>query len=160
MEHDGNALQYAAESLRSNEEIVKFNTAAIETNKELLDGVQQMKPLEVDIMVAEVGDDTLVGHENNTLYVVKYDGFISEHKGFCVIGGNVDDVQGLLKDEYSEGLSQGDAVKLGLKALMRGAGDNSALDASTLEVCILDRSRSGRKFTRVPTDEVQGMLDA
>lgn len=121
---------------------------------------QQMKPLEVDIMVAEVGDDTLVGHENNTLYVVKYDGFISEHKGFCVIGGNVDDAQGLLKDEYSEGLSQGDAVKLGLKALMRGAGDNSALDASTLEVCILDRSRSGRKFTRLPTDEVQGMLDA
>ena len=118
------------------------------------------RSLEVDIMVAEVGDDTLVGHENNTLYVVKYDGFISEHKGFCVIGGNVDDVQGLLKDEYSEGLSQGDAVKLGLKALMRGAGDNSALDASTLEVCILDRSRSGRKFTRVPTDEVQGMLDA
>ena len=119
---------------------------------------REMKPLEVEIIVAEVGDDNLVGHEKNSLYRVKFDGFISDHKGFCVIGGNVDDVQGVLEIEYEEGMAQGDAINLGLKALTRGASDSSTLDATTLEVCILDRSRSGRKFTRLSADVVQGML--
>ncbi len=120
---------------------------------------REMKPLEVEIIVAEVGDDSLAGHENNALYRVKFDGFISDHKGFCVIGGNVDDVQGVLEEDYREGLTQGDAAKLGLKALTRGASDGNALDATTLEVCILDRSRTGRKFVRLSADVVQGMLD-
>ncbi len=119
---------------------------------------REMKPLEVEIIVAEVGDDSLVGHEKNALYRVKFDGFISDHKGFCVIGGNVEDVQGVLEEEYKDGISQGDAVQLGLKALTRGASDNTSLDASTLEVCILDRDRSGRKFARLSADVVQSML--
>jgi proteasome alpha subunit len=120
----------------------------------------QMKPLEVEMIVAEVGDDSLVGHEHNSLYRIKFDGFISDHKGFCVIGGNVEDVQSVLDDDYEEGMTQGDAVQLGLKALTRGASDNSTLDATTLEVCILDRSRSRRKFTRLSADIVQDMLNA
>ena len=119
---------------------------------------REMKPLEVELIVAEVGDDTLAGHEQNALYRVKFDGFISDHKGFCVIGGNVDDVQNALEEDYREGLSQQDAVTLGLKALTRGASDSTALDASNLEVCILDRARIGRKFRRLSADEVQGML--
>ena len=120
--------------------------------------VQNPKPLEVDIIVAEVGDNTLAGHEKNALYRIKFDGFISDHKGFCVIGGNVEDVQGVLDDEYEEGISREDAIKLGLKALTRGASDSTSLDASTLEVCILDRTRSGRKFVRLSADVVQNML--
>ena len=120
---------------------------------------REMKPLEVEIIVAEVGDDSLVGHEHNALYRVKFDGFISDNKGFCVIGGNVDDVQSVLDDEYRDGLTKGEAVNLGLKALTRGASDSNNLDGSTLEVCILDRSRTGRKFTRLSADVVQGMLD-
>ncbi|MBW2293625.1 MAG: proteasome subunit alpha [Deltaproteobacteria bacterium] len=119
---------------------------------------REMKPLEVEIIVAEVGDDTLVGHEKNSLYRVKFDGFISDHKGFCVIGGNVDDVQGVLENEYEEGMAQEDAINLGLKALTSGASDSNTLDATTLEVCILDRARTGRKFTRLSADAVQGML--
>ena len=107
-----------------------------------------MKPLEVELIVAEVGDDSLVGHEHNCLYRVKFDGFISDHKGFCVIGGNVDDVQSVLEGDYREGMTQGEVVNLGLKAL----------DATTLEVCILDRNRTGRKFTRLSADTVQTML--
>ena len=119
---------------------------------------REMKPLEVELIVAEVGDDSLAGHEHNSLYRVKFDGFISDHKGFCVIGGNVDDVQGVLEDDYREDMTQGDAVNLGLKALTRGASDSNTLDATTLEVCILDRSRTRRKFTRLSADVVQGML--
>ena len=119
---------------------------------------REMKPLEVELIVAEVGDDSLVGHEHNCLYRVKFDGFISDHKGFCVIGGNVDDVQSVLEGDYREGMTQGEVVNLGLKALTRGASDSSTLDATTLEVCILDRNRTGRKFTRLSADTVQTML--
>ncbi len=119
---------------------------------------REMKPLEVEIIVAEVGDDTLAGHEKNALYRVKFDGFISGHKGFVVIGGNVDDVESVLEDDYEEGMSQGDAVKLGLKALTRGADNSGTIEAENLEVCILDRNRSGRKFARLSADDVQGML--
>ncbi|MDP6977877.1 MAG: proteasome subunit alpha [Myxococcota bacterium] len=119
---------------------------------------REMKPLEVEIIVAEVGDDTLAGHENNALYRVKFDGFISDHKGFVVIGGNVDDVESVLNDDYQEGMSQGEAVKLGLKALTRGSENSGPIEASNLEVCILDRGRSGRKFARLSADDVHGML--
>ena len=91
---------------------------------------------------------------------MKFDGFISDHSGFCVIGGNVDDVQGVLEDEYRDGMTQGEAVSLGSRALTRGTGESTPLDSANLEVCILDRERSGRKFRRLSADEVQGMLDA
>jgi proteasome alpha subunit len=119
---------------------------------------REMKPLEVELIVAEVGDDSLSGHEQNSLYRVKFDGFISDHKGFCVIGGNVQDVQSVLDDDYREGITRGEAVNLGLKALLRGASDSSTLDATKLEVCILDRLRVGRKFVRLSAEVVHGML--
>jgi proteasome alpha subunit len=121
---------------------------------------REMKPLEVEVIVAEVGDDTLAGHENNALYRVKFDGFISDHSGFCVIGGNVDDVQGVLQGEYRDGMTQAEVVSLGSKALTRGTGESAPLESGSLEACILERDRTGRKFRRLSAEEVQGMLDA
>ena len=54
---------------------------------------REIKPLEVEIIVAEVGDDRYADHRSNSLYRIKYDGFISDHKGFCVIGGKVEEVE-------------------------------------------------------------------
>ena len=47
---------------------------------------QQLKPLEVEVVVVEVGDSTVAGHENNAIYRIQYDGSISDHHGSCVIG--------------------------------------------------------------------------
>ena len=121
---------------------------------------REIKPLEIEIIVAEVGDDRYEDHKKNSLYRVKYDGFISDHPGYCVIGGNVEDVETVLKNDYRDGLPAGEAVGLGRRALTAGAERSSELDASSLEVCLLDRNRTGRKFCRLSTDEVQGMLDA
>ena len=121
---------------------------------------REMKPLELEIIVAEVGDDRYDDHKANSLYRIKYDGFISDHPGFCAIGGNVEEVESVLKNEYREGMPAGNAAKLGLKALSAGAERSSGLEVSTLEVCLLDRERTGRKFCRLSADEVQGMLDA
>jgi proteasome alpha subunit len=121
---------------------------------------RENKPLEIEIIVAEVGDDRYDDHKKNTIYRVKYDGFISDHPGFCVIGGNVEDVESVLKADYRDGMPAGEAAKLAQRALNAGAERGSELSAASLEVCLLDRNRTGRKFCRLSTEEVQGMLDA
>jgi proteasome alpha subunit len=119
---------------------------------------REMKPLEIEVIVAEVGDDRYEDHKENSLYRVAFDGFISDHSGYCVIGGNVDDVESVLSGEYRDAMSIGDAVELGRKALVSGSELGSSLTEKTLEVCILDRTVPGRKFTRLSADMVGSML--
>jgi proteasome alpha subunit len=119
---------------------------------------REIKPLEIEVLLVEVGDDRFVGHEQNAIYRVKFDGFISDHKGFCVIGGNVDDVQAILKDSYRPDMPLGEAAKLARRALEAGS-EGSRLGVDDLEVCLLDRERTGRKFVRLSADQVQDMLD-
>ena len=89
-----------------------------------------------------------------------YDGFISDHQGWCVIGGNHEDVGSVLRGEYAEELPLGDAVRLGRKALESGTSGSAGLAADNLEVCVLDQNLPARKFRRLSTEEVKGMLDA
>ena len=70
------------------------------------------------------------------------------------------DLESVLKNDYQPGMPAGDAARLGRRALNAGAERSSELGAASLEVCLLDRSRTGRKFCRLSTDEVQGMLDS
>jgi len=121
---------------------------------------REMKPLEIEIIVAEVGDGQFEEGEGNALYRVTFDGFISDHDGYCVIGGNVDDVQSVLRSEYAAGMTAAQAARLGRKALDSGAERGSGLNAENLEVCTLRRTLPGRKFNRLSADEVKGMLEA
>jgi proteasome alpha subunit len=119
---------------------------------------REMKPLEVEIVVAEVGDDRLAGHEQNAIYRVSFDGSISDQHGFCVIGGSVENLLAHLQSNYRAGLPLADALRLGVAALERAANGDAKIGPQTLEVCALDRQRSGRKFRRLSADEVRGML--
>ncbi len=121
---------------------------------------REMKPLEIEIIVAEVGDDRWEDHRRNSLYRVTFDGFISDHSDYCVIGGNVDEVETVLANEFREGLGASDAIKLGRKALDTGSESSADLNENTLEVCVLDRAKTGRKFTRISDEEVKRMLEA
>ena len=119
---------------------------------------REMKPLEVELIVAEVGDSRFPEHEENALYRVKFDGFISDHQHYCVIGGDVDDVEAILKEDYAESMTLADAVKLGRKALDRGSGSSDPLPPEHLEVCLLSRQQPGRKFQRLSVDAVRALL--
>jgi proteasome alpha subunit len=121
---------------------------------------RENKPLEVELIVAEVGDDRYEDHKNNSLYRIKYDGFISDHSGFCAIGGNVEDVESVLRNDYREDMPAGEAAKLGRRALTAGTEGGSELASDSLEVCLLDRARTGRKFCRLSSDEVQSILNS
>ena len=119
---------------------------------------RELKPLEVEVIVAEVGDDQLVGHEKNAIYRVQFDGSISDHEGFCAIGGSAEELQGLLRSEYREGLPLRDALVLGRRALQRASENEPQVTLDNLEVCILERSRSGRKFRRLSADTLREIL--
>jgi proteasome alpha subunit len=122
---------------------------------------RELKPLEVEVIVAEVGDPTLAGHEHNAIYRIQFDGSISDHKRYCVIGGSADELDSFLGGQFQPDLPLGDALRLGRSALDRASSDGQpTVPPENLEVCVLERDRIGRKFRRLPTDEVRALLSS
>jgi proteasome alpha subunit len=112
----------------------------------------------VEIVVAEVGDDRFAGNERNAIYRVKFDGFISDHEGYCVIGGSADSLEAHLRSQYQPKLPLGDVVRLGKATLERANNGGARVEVRNLEVALLDRRRSGRKFRRLSAEELAGIL--
>ncbi len=121
---------------------------------------RELKPLEVEVIVVEVGDQTLAGHEDHSIYRIQFDGSISDHDGYCVIGGSAEELGSFLQGQFKPGLPLGEALKLGRSALERAADGQSSVPPANLEVCVLERARTGRKFRRLTTDEVGVELGA
>jgi proteasome alpha subunit len=121
---------------------------------------RELKPLEVEVVVAEVGDPTLAGHEQNAIYRIQFDGSISDHRNYCVIGGSAEELGDFLRGRYKADLPLGEALALGRSALDRASDGQSSVAPENLEVCVLEKDRIGRKFRRLTTDEVRGQLGA
>lgn len=119
---------------------------------------REMKPLEVEIVVAECGDPRFAGHEENALYRVRFDGSITDEQGFCVIGGNAEPLESHLQSRFEEGASLSDALRTGRDALGRAENGDPDIGAPNLEVCVLERSREGRKFRRLEASEISTLL--
>lgn len=120
---------------------------------------RSMKPFEVEIVVAEVGDPGLAGHESNSLFKVGFDGTIQDSDGFCVIGGSEGSLQSHMESNHRAGLSLAEALALGRDALQRAENGTPDLPAASLEVCTLDRARNGRKFMRLSREDLAELLD-
>jgi proteasome alpha subunit len=119
---------------------------------------RELKPLEVEIVVAEVGDDRFAEQHRNAIYRVKFDGSISDHTGYCVIGGSAENLESHLRASYRADLPLGDALRLGRDALERTSNGTARVEPRNLEVAILDRKRMGRKFRRLSAEELRGIL--
>lgn len=113
---------------------------------------REFKPLEVEILVVEVGESS----EENQMYRLLFDGSISDHHGYVVIGGQADKLSQFLRERYREGMELAEALKLSKEALETGQG--GAIRESNLEVAHLDRARAGRKFRRIPAPEIWELL--
>jgi proteasome alpha subunit len=110
----------------------------------------EMKPYEVELLVAEVADN-----DDAELYHVLYDGVVMDEHGYSVLGGQADEITEALKERYTEGMSLADALQLGAKLL---GPDEQPLKADQLEVALLDRSRPRRAFRRIKNDELAQLL--
>ncbi len=113
----------------------------------------EMKPYEVEILVAQVGEHD---GEPNEMFHILYDGTVMDEHGFTVLGGQAEAITDALKADYAEGLDVGAAVRLSTKAL--GSPDDREIAADQLEVAVLDRTRPRRKFRRLDDDEVAALL--
>ena len=113
----------------------------------------EMKPLEVEILVAEVGQ-TPAGDQ---MFHIQYDGTVFDHRDHTVLGGDADAILARLTESYSDGLDLGGAVRAGVAAL---AGPDRSLPASDLEIAVLARGNGRRCFRRLDDDAVGALLDA
>jgi proteasome alpha subunit len=114
----------------------------------------EIKPLEVEILVLEVGEDAAA----NELYRIAFDGSIADEKGYTSIGGQAEELKLFLKDKFADGLGLDAALLMAARALEAAASQK--VKAATLEVAVLDRARQGRKFRRLSQAELRAMLDA
>ena len=114
---------------------------------------QQMKPYEVEVLVAEVADD----HGRNELYHILFDGTVTDEHGFVGIGGHADTLTEALKGTYQEGWDLPEAIREAASALSSAEGRQ--IEPASIEAGVLDRTRpQRRKFRRLSDDEVERIL--
>jgi len=111
-----------------------------------------MKPMEVEILVAEVGAD---GGSEDQIFHIMYDGTVIDRPDTCALGGESEAISSRLASGFTEGLDLHEAIKLGVSAL---AGDGRELTSSSLEVALLERNGERRCFRRLEPSEIASAL--
>ncbi|OMQ16051.1 proteasome subunit alpha, partial [Modestobacter sp. VKM Ac-2676] len=122
---------------------------------------EQMKPYEVELCVAEVGDTA----DSDQLYRLTFDGSVVDEPNFVVMGGQAEAVTANLRQHFSTGLGLAEALRVGVQALSAvspatsaNGGGHDQLPAEQLEVAVLDRRRPKRAFRRVTGAALRALL--
>ena len=117
----------------------------------------EAKPLEVEIVVAQVGTD----QSSDQIYRLSYDGSVSDEHGYVAIGGQAERVSELLAEGWSPGLDLAAAVTLAVRVLADQAdAEPRVLGPAQLEVAVLDRGRPRRSFRRLSAVALAAVLPA
>jgi len=115
----------------------------------------EIKPLEVEILVAEVANAE--GGTHDQLYHILYDGTVMDEDHFSVLGGEAEQITERIEASWQEGLDLGAGIAVAVGAL---AGDDRSLSAPDLEVAILSRNNGRRAFRRIEGDELASLAPA
>jgi proteasome alpha subunit len=107
----------------------------------------EMKPLEIEILVAEMSEQDGV----DQLFHLLYDGTVMDTTSFVVIGGEADAIRERMEGTWSREADLGSAVD----AL---AGPDRRLVGDDLEVAVLARQNGRRAFRRIEGDDLDGLL--
>ncbi len=102
----------------------------------------EMKPMEVEILVAEVG----LQPAGDQMFHILYDGTVMDQRDTAVLGGDADAIAGRLEEAWTDGLDLAAAIRLGVASL---AGPDRELPTTELEVASLSRGNGRRCFRRV-----------
>ena len=111
----------------------------------------EMKPMEVEILIAEVG------HEpgQDQLYHILYDGTVIDERRYSVLGGDVEAIAAAMAESMRDDFLLGDAIKVAIAAL---AGTDRKIAISELEVALITRSNGRRCFRRLNDDQVEALV--
>jgi proteasome alpha subunit len=111
----------------------------------------EIKPLEVEILVAEVGSRP----GEDEMFHILYDGTVVDEQRFSALGGEAEAITSRLEGAYQPGWSLGEALTASMRSL---AGSERQLAPRELEVAVLDRSNGRRAFRRILEAEVTELL--
>jgi proteasome alpha subunit len=112
----------------------------------------EIKPMEVEIVVAELGADP----SRDRLFHILYDGTVVDEQGYTVLGGEAGAILERVKASYEPNQPLDVALRTAVVAL---AGPDKQLSPGELEVAVLSRGNGRRSFRRlepqadVPTAE-------
>ncbi len=112
----------------------------------------EMKPLEVEILVAELGAEP----DGDQLYHIAYEGTITDEDGVAVLGGETDTILERLRTVARPDWTLDEALVAAVAAL----GDpDRPLGPDDLEVAVLERGNGRRAFRRIERAELLELLE-
>ena len=109
------------------------------------------KPLEVEIMVAQLGNK----FRPTKLYRIAYEGTISDEADFAVLGGDAVTIKGRFADLEVGHLSLSQTLQNAVAAL---AGPDRQLPVGDLEVGVLEDRGDRRTFARLDDEQIARLL--
>ena len=114
------------------------------------------KPFEVEIVVAEVGATSA----EDQIYRLLFDGSVGDEQGYVAMGGSAEAIAASLATHWRSSWTLQEAVRSAVGLLAEHGDDEPRnLDASHLEVAVLDRTRPRRAFQRLSSDALAVLLE-
>ncbi len=107
----------------------------------------EMKPMEVEILVAEVGLEP----SGDQMFHILYDGTVVDERNHAAIGGDAEAINGRLAETWVDGLDRAAAIAVGRAAL---SGPDREIPDGDLEVADVARTNGRRCFHRLGTTEL------
>jgi len=115
----------------------------------------ESKPLEVELVVAEVGAEAA----GDQIYRLSYDGSVTDEHGYVVMGGQAEQLGTRVGEGWTPGMSLPAALGLAVSALgAQAEGETRDIPAGQLEVAVLDRTRPRRAFRRLSGPLLEDLL--
>jgi proteasome alpha subunit len=108
----------------------------------------EVKPYEVEILVAEVGETAADYH----LYHVLFDGTLRDEEGFATLGGDEEQLRERLSAAYEDDMSFDSALSAAVGVIE--AVLDREVPADAWEAAVLDRNLGRRKFRRITPDQI------
>jgi proteasome alpha subunit len=112
---------------------------------------QEVKPYEVEVMVAEVALDPGAG---NRIFRVTYDGTLYDEQRFSAIGGQDEALRAAIESRFEDGASLSDALGWAREAFAEGRDD--PIPPEDWEAAVVDRTLGRRAFRRLDAAEITG----
>ena len=111
----------------------------------------EVKPMEVEILVAEVREEP----RGDQMFHILYDGTVVDEHRYSVLGGDSEVIAERVAETWSRGpVSAATRCKVAVGAL---AGPERTLGPDDLEVALLARSNGRRAFRRLEDDQVRDL---
>lgn len=112
----------------------------------------EMKPMEVEILVAEVGRES----PGDQMFHILYDGTVVDQRDFAAIGGDAEATSERLAESWTESIDLAGAINIGVAAL---SGPDRTIEPDELEMADLSRGIGRRCFRRLENAERDAIFD-